>query len=126
VSHSVTEDVLRDTERQRLRALVKGDMQVARRLHADDFQLINPFGGSFSKEQYLGGIASGDIDYLVWEPETIDVRLYNSAAAIRYRSELEIIVRGQRISRRPYWHTDLYEKRDGQWQVVWSHATEVR
>jgi hypothetical protein len=126
VSHSVTEDVLRDTERQRLRALVKGDMQVARRLHADDFQLINPSGGSFSKEQYLGGIASGDIDYLVWEPETIDVRLYNSAAAIRYRSELEIIVRGQRISRRPYWHTDLYEKRDGQWQVVWSHATEVR
>ena len=20
------------------------------------------------------------------------------------------------------WHTDLYEKRDGQWQIVWSQA----
>jgi len=25
-----------------------------------------------------------------------------------------------------YWHTDLYERRDGQWQVVWSHATEIQ
>jgi hypothetical protein len=101
-------------------------MEVARRLHADDFQLINPFGGLFSKEQYLGGIASGEIDYRVWEPESIEVRFYSSAAVIRYRSELEIIVRAQRIPRRQYWHTDVYEKRDGQWQVVWSHATEVK
>lgn len=101
-------------------------MEVARRLHADDFQLINPFGGVFSREQYLGGIESGEIFYLVWEPEAIEVRLYSTAAVIRYRSELEIVVRGQRISRRPYWHTDLYEKRDGKWQVVWSHATEVK
>jgi len=119
-------DVLRDIERERLRALVNGDMEVARRLHADDFQLINPFGGVFSREQYLGGIESGEIFYLVWEPEAIEVRLYSTAAVIRYRSELEIVVRGQRISRRPYWHTDLYETRDGKWQVVWSHATEVK
>jgi len=127
MSHSDTEsDLLRDTERERLRALVRGNMEVARRLHADDFQLINPFGGLFSKEQYLGGIASGEIDYRVWEPESIEVRFYSSAAVIRYRSELEIIVRAQRIPRRQYWHTDVYEKRDGQWQVVWSHATEVK
>jgi hypothetical protein len=126
VSRSTEADLLRDTERERLRALVGGNMEAARRFHADDFQLINPLGGSLSKEQYLGGIASGEIHYLAWEPEAIDVRLYMSAAVIRYRSELEIVVRGQRISRRPYWHTDLYEKRGGQWQVVWSHATEVK
>ena len=126
-SQSDTEaNLLRDTERERLRALVSGNMEVLHRLHADDFQLINPFGGSLSKEQYLAGIASGEIDYLIWNPENIDVRLHGSAAVIRYRSELEIIVRGQLISRRPYWHTDLYEQRDGRWQVVWSHATEVK
>jgi hypothetical protein len=119
-------DVLRETERERLRALVEARMEVARRLHADDFQLINPFGGSLSKEQYLGGIASGQVDYLVWEPERIDVRLYGQAAVIRYRSQLEIVVGGQKIALRPYWHTDLYEKRNGHWQVVWSHATEIR
>ena len=24
-----------------------------------------------------------------------------------------------------HWHTDLYERRDGRWQVVWSHATGI-
>ena len=119
-------ELLRATERERLRALVSGDIERAGRLHAEDFQLINPLGGVLSKEQYLAGIASGEIDYLIWNPENIDVRLHGSAAVIRYRSELEIIVRGQLISRRPYWHTDLYEQRDGRWQVVWSHATEVK
>jgi hypothetical protein len=119
-------DLIRTIERNRLRALVEADIETARRLHAEDFQLINPLGGSLTKEQYLGGVASGDLDYLTWDPETIDVRVYDRVAAIRYRSQLEVVVQGEKISLRRYWHTDLYEKRDGQWQVVWSHATETR
>ena len=101
-------------------------MEVARQLHADDFQLINPRGGSLSKEQYLGGIASGQLDYLVWEPESIEVRLYGEAAVIRYQSQLEIVVQGQKVPRQRYWHTDTYEKRNGRWQVVWSQATGIQ
>ena len=119
-------DLIRATERERLRALVAANMEVARQLHADDFQLINPLGQSLSKEQYLGGIASGDLDYLVWEPESIEVRLYDQSAVIRYQSQLEIVVQGQKVPRQRYWHTDSYEKRNGRWQVVWSQATEIR
>lgn len=118
-------DLIRSIKRTRLRALVEADVETARRLHAEDFQLINPLGGSLTKEQYLSGVASGELDYLSWEPERIDVRAYDRVAAIRYRSQLEIVVAGNKISLRRYWHTDLYEKRDGQWQVVWSHATEA-
>ena len=116
-------ELLRSTERERLNALVTGDVERAARLHTDDFQLINPLGGSLSKEQYLGGIRAGQIRYSYWEPESIAVRLYADSAAIRYRSELEIVVQGRHIPRQRYWHTDLYERRGGQWQVVWSHAT---
>jgi hypothetical protein len=122
----VEADQIRATERERLRALVAADVETARKLHADDFQLVNPLGETLSKEQYLGGVASGEIDYLVWEPESIEVRLYGMAALIRYRSQLEIVVRGQKVPIRRYWHTDSYEKRGGRWQVVWSQATEVR
>ena len=118
-------DLIRATERERLRALVEANMEVARQLHADDFQLINPLGQSLSKEQYLGGIASGDLDYLVWEPESIEVRLYDQAAVIRYQSQLEIVVQEQKVPRQRYWHTDSYEKRNGRWQVVWSQATGI-
>ncbi len=118
-------DLIRATEHERLRALVEANMEVARQLHADDFQLINPLGQSLSKEQYLGGIASGDLDYLVWEPESIEVCLYDQAAVIRYQSQLEIVVQGQKVPRQRYWHTDSYEKRNGRWQVVWSQATGI-
>jgi hypothetical protein len=119
-------DSLRATERERLRALVAADVARAGPLHADDFQLINPRGGSLSKEQYLGGIASGQIDYLFWEPDSIAVRLYRDAAVIRYPAQLEIVVQGQHVPRQRYWHTDLYERRDGRWQVVWSQATGIQ
>ena len=48
----------------------------------------------------------------------IRVRVHGDSAVIRYESDLEI-----HGSRGHYWHTDLYEKRDGQWQIVWSQAT---
>jgi hypothetical protein len=116
-------ELLRSTERERLRALVTRDVERAQELHTDDFQLINPLGGALSKEQYLGGISSGQIHYLYWEPESIAVRLYGDAAVIRYRSQLEIVVQGRHIPRQRYWHTDFYERHGLQWQVVWSHAT---
>jgi len=117
-------DLIRTTERERLRSLVQGNMEVADQLHADDFQLINPGGGSLSKEQYLGGIASGQLKYLVFEPEAIEVRAYGDAAVIRYQSHIQILVAGTLDGGR-FWHTDSYEKRDGRWQAVWSQATRM-
>jgi hypothetical protein len=123
---AIAEEV-RAIERERLRALIGGDLERARELHADDFQLITPTGAELSKDRYLGDVASGELHYLVWEPGPIEVRLSAdaTAAAIRYRSELEMEADGAPVPRRPYWHTDLYERRDGRWQVVWSHATRI-
>ena len=119
-------DLLRETERARLRALVSADIVRARQLHAPDFQLITPIGAALSKDEYLGAIASGQIRYLTWEPAEIDVRLYGSGAVIRYRAQLEVIFSGHKVPLHDYWHTDVYERRDGQWMVVWSRATSVR
>ena len=119
-------ELIRETERKRLRALVDVDVVVARALHADDFQLINPRGETLSRDEYLDGIASGQVNYLVFEPvSAIDVRVYEDAAAIRYRSKLEVIVHGQHLPLHGYWHTDVYERRDGRWHIVWSHATAM-
>jgi hypothetical protein len=116
-------ELLQAIERERVRALVSGDIVRAGELHTDDFQLITPLGGVLSKEQYLGGISSGQIRYLFWEPEDMLTRLYGDVAALRYRSHLEIVVAGRHIPRQRYWHTDLYHREDRQWRIVWSHAT---
>jgi hypothetical protein len=39
------------------------------------------------------------------------VRLYGSAAIIRYRSLLEIVVSGHKAEPGRFWHTDAYEKK---------------
>ena len=99
-------------------------MDVARRLHADDFQLFTPDGTEFTKDSYLDQIASGELDYKVWDPGPIRVRLYDGVAAIRYDdSSFEVFVNGQLARSGLLRHTNLYEKRNGQWQIVWSHAS---
>ena len=62
-------ELLRSTERERLRALVSGDVERAAQLQAYDFQLINPLGGALSKDQDLGGISSGHIHYCTGSPK---------------------------------------------------------
>lgn len=119
-------DKLRAIERERLRSLVDADIPTARRLHADAFELIYPRGGTLPKEQYLGRIASVDLDYLEWEPGEIRVRMYRDSAVIRYQAHLRVSIKGSPGRPVKFWHTDLYEKRKGQWQIVWSHATEVQ
>jgi len=120
-------ELLRATERDRLRALVETNMDIAHRLHADDFQLITPSGMALTKEQYLGMVASGELDYRVWEPDSlIEVRVYSQVAIMRYRSQLDIVDGGHEIGLRHFWHTDTYEQRSGNWQIVWSQATEIR
>lgn len=100
-------------------------MEVANQLHADDFQLINPLGGSDSKEQYLGSVASGMFSYLVWEPGEIAVRLHGELAILRYQAQMEIAFNQEKLPPMRLWHMDAYEKRDGRWQVVWSQATAI-
>jgi hypothetical protein len=117
---------IRELEHQRLRALVAADMDRIGELHADDFQLVNPAGKTYTKAQYLGDIASGDIDYRVWEPGEIAVVANSDVAVVRYEAEMELVLAGQAFPRQRLWHTDTYVRRDGRWQVVWSQATRIQ
>jgi hypothetical protein len=119
-------DLLRETERRRLGALVAGDMELARSLHAADYELIPPGGGAISKEEYLGGVASGALNYVVFEPASeIRVRTYERAAVLRYQARIEVHA-GDTVDSDLFWHTDIYEMRGDRWQVVWSQATRIR
>jgi hypothetical protein len=118
-------ELLRETERARLRALVSADVNQAQHFHAPDFQLITPIGAALSKEDYMAAIASGQLKFLTWKPGDIAVRLYDGVAVLRYRAQLEVVFGGHEVPLTEYWHTDAYEERDGHWMVVWSQATAI-
>src|SRR4051812_31048117 len=103
-------NAVREVERRRIRALVSTELEVARPLHSDDYELVTPLGAALTKEQYLGALATGAVQYLAWDIKSpIQVRVYREVALIRYQAEIEVVIQGQRYPRARYWHTDAYE-----------------
>jgi hypothetical protein len=68
-AHAMSEPaVLRDLERRRLRSLVEAHLTAADALHTDGYELI-AHGYVLTKQQaYLGGVASVQLRYQVFEP----------------------------------------------------------
>ena len=121
-----TDDELREAERRRLQALVDRDMATAEALHAADYELVTPGGATYDRAGYLGGVASGELDYEVFEAEgDVRVRTWPGGGAARYRARIRIRFDGGEEAGL-YWHTDLYELREGRLQATWSHATRTR
>jgi len=114
-------DTLRAIERTRIQALVQRDMAALQRLHAPDYQLITPAGRTFTRERYLAAIEAEPF-YAGWDAGEMQVRVSAQIAVLRYRALLTF-PSGKSVD---CWHTDVYELRDGQWQAVWSQATEIR
>lgn len=118
-------DQLRALERRRLQALVDADTATAGGLMAKDFQAIPPSGDPLARKDYLGAVAAGVIDYLVFEPVSrIAVRRSRDMASLRYRVSFDLVAGGTRVTHKG-WITELWERRNGNWQVVWEQATAI-
>lgn len=117
---------LRALEARRLEALVAGEVAAAEDLHADDYELITPGGVTYTKRRYLDGIASGDLNYQVFEAVAPPrVRVVGDTAILRYQVRIDIGFGPGLHDAGHFWHTDYWERRDGRWQAVWSQATAI-
>jgi hypothetical protein len=64
----------------------------------------------------------------IWMFEPISpmaARLSDQMAALRYRAKFEVRGASGDTDAGTFWHTDIYEQRDGRWQAVWSQATRI-
>ena len=85
-----TPDLFRALEHRRTQALVGRDMKTRWQLHSADYMLISPPGRTLTREQYLGRIDEGTLNYLRWEPEDMQVRVTAHMGIVRYRVTLEL------------------------------------
>ena len=114
------EAFFRELELRRTRALVERNMAELEELHAPEYELITPAGRVFSRTRYLEAIAREPF-YEGWEVADMAFRISAAMAVLRYKAKLRF-PSGREVL---CWHTDVYEKRVGQWQAVWSQATEL-
>lgn len=108
-------------ETTRTQALVARDLPVLERLHAPEYELITPAGRVFNRARYFAALSEAPF-YTGWLIGELRVRLGADMALLRYPATLTF-PSGRVVA---CWHTDSYELRAGQWQAVWSQATELR
>jgi len=117
-------DQVRTAEQTLLRAMVDGDRHTAGALLAPGLQLIDPTGGAETRADDLADIGGG-IDFVTIKPiEPIGVRVHGDSAVARLKLNFKLVAFGQTIQH-DAWTTDLWERRDGRWQLAWSQTTAV-
>jgi hypothetical protein len=117
---------LRQIEKQRLQALVDADVAVAGALIASDFELINPIGDVLTRDDVLGGVGSGALDFLSdTVTSQIRVRRHGNTAVLRYRHTIDIAVTPIGHLTHPAWTTASYERRRGSWRIVWEQTGAI-
>ena len=117
-------DQVRTAERTLLRATVDGDTHTAGKLLAPDLQFIDPAGGAGTRADDLANIGGG-VDFVTLKPiEPISVRVHGGSAVARLKLKFKVVAYGQTVQH-DGWTTDLWELRDGRWQLVWSQTTAV-
>src|SRR5215471_7458687 len=117
-------DQVRTAERALLRAAVAGDTRTAGALLAPNLQLIDVTGTAETRADYLANIGGG-VDFVTITPiKPISVRMLGDSAVARLKLKFKVVAHGQTVQHGG-WTTDLWERRDGRWQVVWSQTTAI-
>ena len=118
------EQAVRRLKREWSDAIVKRDIASLRRIIADDFTGIESTGRVIDKAQFINGIASGAEDVQSANPEDIKVRVHGDAAVITGRHLVKGVKKEGSYSPQILF-TDIWTKRNGNWQVVNYQATHI-
>jgi ketosteroid isomerase-like protein len=105
-------------------AVVKVDLAFLDRILADDLTDTDPEGTVCTKAQDIADLKSGDFKCTALVTDDYKVRVYGDAAVVTGRNTMKAQFKGKDISG-PYRWTDTWIKRDGRWQCVGGHASEV-
>lgn len=117
-------DHVRTAERTLLRAAVRGDTRAAGALLAPNLQLIDVTGTAETRADYLANIGGG-VDFVTLKPiKPISVRVYGDNAVARVKLKFKVVAHGQTVQHKG-WTTDLFERHNGRWKVVWSQSTAI-
>jgi hypothetical protein len=117
-------DQVRTAERTLLRAAVNGDTHTAGTLLARDFQQIDVTGTAETRADYLATIGGG-VDFVTLKPvKPISVHVHGNSAVARVKLKFKVVAGGLTVQHQG-WTTDLFERRDGHWLLVWSQTTAV-
>jgi ketosteroid isomerase-like protein len=112
-------------ERDWVAAILKKDVDTLNRLLSDDFVGTAPSGGNFSKTQAIEDLKSGAYSIQSMEMDEVSANIYGNTA-VAFTSQEEKSTYAGKNNSGHYHFTNVWIKRDGNWQVVASHGSPYR
>ena len=123
-TNSGNEEFVRFLEDAWVNAIVHKDIKVLDRVLADDFGGISPNGYRYTKEEAIADIQTGSYVVQSMVLDTVKVRVIGDMAIVTFYQNETSKFGDENCSGR-YAFTDVWVKRDGNWQAVASQGTPV-
>ncbi len=106
------------------KARIERNVKFLERLYAKEFWITSMNGSIVTRAEDIGVFASGEMKPEIISDEDMKVRVYENFAIVTGREKLKGTYKGfpgdfvQRF-------TNVYVRRDGRWQMVTHHATQI-
>jgi ketosteroid isomerase-like protein len=114
--------VISDLEREWVAAIVKKDGAVLERLLAEDFAGTSPSAHLYTKKMAIDDLREATYVVDSMELDEISVNVYGDTA-VAFASQNETSRYGGKDTSGHYHYTNVWVKKNGQWQAVSSHGT---
>lgn len=101
----------------------KKDLEFVRQTLADDFCFTSTKGHLISKAEWLERLP--EVVITRFERSEIEVRVFGETSVLTGKVNLESSSPGSSVSG-IYRYADIFVKRDGKWQVAYSHFTSIQ
>jgi uncharacterized protein (TIGR02246 family) len=116
------EQEVRAVEKQRVDALLRGDVEILDKIWAEDFMQITYRGEYRNKRHRMAALKAGVVKYESITNDYDGVRIYGDAAIVtgigtRKGQEYNRKIAGQ------FRFTRVWVKKEGRWQLVHMHST---
>jgi ketosteroid isomerase-like protein len=111
-------------ERDLARAAVAIDVEAIRRIEAESYVYTDARGKSSTREDFIRAYQNGEGRVRSLEYDDMTVDAYGDAAVVRGRLKVER-QDGDKTLTRTARYTRFYVRRDGRWQAVAGHSSEI-
>ncbi len=118
-------DSVKQMEKDWLAAEKAGDSDKLNQILADDWASLAPNGETATKKDYVESYKSGKAKMASYEIGAMTVKVIGSAAVVQGSDTEKSSYDGKDTSGKYVW-MDVFEKRDGKWQVVRSQYAIVK
>ena len=114
-------------DRQRVEALLKGDLKTLERLYSDQLVYIHSAGKIDSKPPYLASLASGNLTYvsLTYDPAPRVTVAGRDTALVTGKATIEVKNKAGQLTKRVLTTTTVYVRGSNGWQIVSYQGTPV-